>query len=260
MPRAIQEVKERMLSAWNDVEVLVAEAIKKTYRGMPPSSPNSPRFLEPSDVQISPYHYRAWWQAPERWRYDREIRGRDVDERMTLSFVVDRETWAIRRNGELRRQGSRPAAEDEQLTKGEGLWYGRPYLTARDNAHLWAWLNPQLWASSCSFVINDTVAPLPDDVYHDTNVVHLLAINGAWEHDPFPDRLSDQQRMHWLDDPERDAEIGDYVNFFQLWVDMKTGFLRRVTGEGANGRQWDIIVESLLTNGAARVPPGTFSL
>ncbi len=260
MPRAIQEVKERMLSAWHDVEVLVAEAVEKAYVVTPPTSTNRPRFLEPSDVQILPYHYRAWWQAPGRWRYDREIRGRDLDERITLSFVIDNDRWAVRRDGDLRSQGSRADAEQEQLTKGDGLWYGRPYLTARDNAHLWAWLNPQLWASSCSFVINDTTVPLPDDIYHDTNVVHVLAINGAWEHDSFPDCLSDQQRMNWLDDLERDEEIGDYVNFFQLWVDMKTGFLRRITGEGANGRQWDILVQGLLTNDAAMVHPDTFAI
>lgn len=259
MPRTIQEVKERMLSAWSGVEVLVAEAIEKAYTVTPPT-PHGPQFVEPQDLHIAPYHYRAWWHAPEQWRYDTEIPNRDLGQRTTLSFTVDGDTWAIRRNGQLQRQGTRRAAEDEHLTQGDALWFGRPYLTARDNAHLWAWLNPQLWASSCSFVINDTVVPLRDDTYHDTNVVHVLAVNGAWEHDPFPDRLSEQDKMNWLNDPERDAEFVDYVNFFQLWVDMSTGFLRRVTGEGANGREWDIIVERLVTNEAAIIPPGTFAI
>jgi hypothetical protein len=47
---------------------------------------------------------------------------------------------------------------------------------------------------------------------------------------------------------DRDPEILDYTNFYQLWVDMRTSFCRRITGEGANGRAWDILLDELTIN------------
>ncbi len=145
----------------------------------------------------------------------------------------------------------------QHLTPQGNLWYGRPYLSPAENAHLGLWLNPAVWVAAYSLALNNWYRPRRDDVYLDDQIVHVLASEGLA---PNPRNPADYDRAWcWaIGNWDRDEELGDYANFFQLWVDMRTGFCHRMTAEGANGRQWDIIVHSLTLNDVSQVPDNIF--
>ena len=103
--------------------------------------------------------------------------------------------------------------------------------------------------SFATAVANNWYSPLPDTVYGD-DVVHLLAGPGLDPRGETP-HIRELRKGWWAVDWNRDQELTDFGNVFQLWVDVRTGFCRRMTSEGSNGRQWDIIVESLEINGHA---------
>ncbi|SMC04646.1 hypothetical protein SAMN00768000_1761 [Sulfobacillus thermosulfidooxidans DSM 9293] len=42
----------------------------------------------------------------------------------------------------FKRSGTVQEAQAQQLTAQDPLSWGRPYLTPKENAHLWLWLNP----------------------------------------------------------------------------------------------------------------------
>ncbi len=158
-----------------------------------------------------------------------------------------------RKTGLLKRS-ERWSAQQTAITQGDSLWFGRPYFSASDNRFLWAWLNPQLWAASLNLIVTDQVDPLPDDVFHDPGTMHVVA--GRWSVEPSPTIAEHRQ---WnLTSEDRDTEILDYTNFYPLWVDMHTGFCRRVTGEGVNGRDWDILLDELTINEPGRISKEIF--
>lgn len=61
-----------------------------------------------------------------------------------------------------------------------------------------------------------------------------------------------------LSDPNKSADDLMDTNIVQLWVDMRTGFCRRITGEGANGRSWDMIITALTVNPVDGIAPEIF--
>lgn len=254
LPYSVEEVRARMLSAWKGVQSLHAQAREKAYKTSRPDSPqNAPRFLECEDVErILPYHYEAWWQQPGYWRHDREVPSHPrTMAHGLLSYRVMGDAWWVKKDESVVLQGTVTEAQRGPHAQGESLISGRPYLSASDNRFLWAWLNPQLWAASLSLVVLD--GGDLDDAFHDDQVAHVVA--GNWLTNRAP--LADQQQ--WvLIDWDREPEVLDYTNICQLWVDMRTGFCRRLTGEGANGRRWDIILDTLEINGPAGIPCTVF--
>ena len=158
-----------------------------------------------------------------------------------------RDRWAWWQDDTLQATGTIALAREHHLTATELLTYGRPYLTPAENAHLWLWLNPAIWAASFGLVLDNHDSPLLGDLYDDDQIVHILAGHGvASSVFPGDNAALDQWDIQTWD---RDQELTDFANFHQLWVDMRTGFCRRMTAEGSNGRQWDIIVDTLELNG-----------
>lgn len=241
-----------MVHAWDGVTCVSATARIKYFSPMQ-GDPDYPRLLEPEDVERPVHRVAAWWHGPDRWRYD-------VDgwEGTHLSYVGIGDRWWLWQAGALLRSRTTEDARQQHLTDANNLLYGRPYLSPEENAHLWLWLNPAIWVASYSLALNNWCAPLPDDIYHQDQVVHVLAGAGLERNPPTEDDRELRQRwLMW--DWDRDEELGDYVNFFQLWVDMRTGFCRRMAAEGANGRQWDILVDSLILNDESQVPDAMFA-
>jgi outer membrane lipoprotein-sorting protein len=66
------------------------------------------------------------------------------------------------------------------------------------------------------------------------------------------------QQWHTGADWNGDQEVTDDATFFQLWVDMETGFIRRIAKEELDGRTWDLAVTSLRING--EISADTFDL
>ena len=244
MFETVEEVRQKMLTAWDGIYSLHARARKKVYRVNAPGR-SIPQFVEPDDLSIVPYHYEAWWQDPDSWRHDCELPSRPVTlPHQQISYIAIGDTWRVKEEGVVQKSGTVVESQQTDLTRGDGLWFGRPYLAAKDNRFLWDWLNPQLWAASMDLIVTDKISPLPDDVFHDPAIVHVLA--GWWSVGRSPSIA--EQRQWDLTSEDRDTEILDYTNFCQLWVDMRTGFCRRIAGEAANGRSWDIVIDELTIN------------
>lgn len=241
-PYSLLDVHRKMVAAWDGVNSLSASATMTYFPSMVRS--DSPRLHDKADLVGKVFTLKAWWQRPDRWRHDTNLFMRDG---ALMSYVGVHDRWWVWQNGALQNSGSVKDAKEQQLTHESPLTWGRPYLTPEENAHLWLWINPTIWIASFQIVANNRLSPLPDAVYED-NVVHLLAGPGF-------DSRGETQRTRqlrddwWVVDWNRDQELTDFGNFFQLWVDMRTGFCLRMTSEGSNGRQWDIIVESLEING-----------
>lgn len=233
-------VREAMLTSWDGVHHLEAAARRADFDVFD-AQPRW-RFLQPHNVRPSLHHYHAWWKAPNHWRLDQTFMSGTV-----LQYVSSGTTWALWRNGHLEERGSIASARKTGLTRGEDLIFGRPYLSPLQNAQLWAWLNPVLWAVSCGLVVDEGYQPKVDDNMADDDVVHVLA-SLSWAQGSLDADLVPQYKSMHLGDFDRDMDIDEGVNFFRLWVDPRTGFLDRLTGESANGRQWDIIVDFLAIN------------
>lgn len=250
-PYTVEQVRKRMANAWDGISYLSAKATIK-YFGAVHHHAQHPAFLQPADVDRPIYRLQAWWRRPDQWRHDR-----DDFNGTTVSYIGVGDQWCLGKNGVLERSGTIEEARNQRLTQEGLLFYGRPYLTPEDNAHLWLWLNPAIWVASFQFALNNWYAPPRDDVFEDAQVVHVLAGEGLPPNFETSEQRA-QLRRWWIAEWDRDEELGDYANFFQLWVDMRTGFCRRMTSEGANGRQWDIIVESLALDNVAQVPDAVF--
>lgn len=247
---SIDEIRQVMLCAWDGVDDLVATARKAHFRV--DDHPARSRFLRPEDVITSVHQYKAWWQAPDHWRLDQTFFNGRV-----LSYVTVGDEWTLWRDGVPYQNGSVTRAKETQFTRGDDLIFGRPYLGPAENAQLWAWLNPALWATSCSLLVDDGYQPSSDDVDAPDEIVHVLA-SQSWRHDLMDRDRANKYKTMMLDDWDRDMDIGECVNFWQLWIDMKTGFLRRITGESGNGRLWDIMVDSVLINQSSGVGSNVF--
>lgn len=249
MQNLTEQIREAMLRAWDGVHNLEATARRAYFKAndVPPRR----RFLQPQDVHDSIHYYHAWWEAPDHWRLDQTLLSGTA-----LRYVSVGDDWALWRNGLLHKRGSIATARQSLPTRGEDLIFGRPYLSPFENALLWAWLNPMLWAVSCGLFVDQGYQPTSDDILADSDVVHVLA-SQSWAHGSIDADRARQYKSMRLADFDRDMDIGEGVNFWRLWVDKQTGFLRRVTGESANGRQWDIIVDYLEINQSS--DPGIFS-
>ncbi len=211
--------------------------------------------MSADDLRIEPYHYEAWWQDPNYWHYDCEMSSQPVTSpHRKISYTAVGDSWWLKEDRVVKKIGTVVEAQQTAITQGDSLWFGRPYFSASDNRFLWAWLNPQLWAASLNLIVTDQVDPLPDDVFHDPGTMHVVA--GRWSVEPSPTIAEHRQ---WnLTSEDRDTEILDYTNFYPLWVDMHTGFCRRVTGEGVNGRDWDILLDELTINEPGRISKEIF--
>lgn len=236
----LAEVRERMITAWEGVQRLEAQA----HLILAHLETGAPR---PETTE----HFSAWWQAPAYWRHDKRNAVR------VNSYRSAGAQWCLVRNGHLLQQGTVADAERQALTQHDLLYYGRPYLSPQQNAHLWFWLNAALWAVSYDLVVNEGYTPTPTPTTE--AVVHLLA-GVSFTHDsghvvhPDRPRLRAQWNIHAWD---RETEILDYANFFQLWVDMNTGFCSRITAEGEHGRMWELVLDRLVINGPT-IPLTTF--
>lgn len=175
MPKTVAAVRQKMLSAWDGVTSLHARARDKYYTISNVVDRNTPRFMSPDDLCIEPYHYEAWWQHPNHWRYDCEIPSQPITlPHRQISYLAIGNSWWVKEDGMVKKAGTVVEAQQTAMTQGESLWFGRPYLSASDNRLLWAWLNPPLWAASMNLIVTDQVDPLPDDVFHDPALVHVL--------------------------------------------------------------------------------------
>lgn len=255
MQKTVDEVRQRMWHAWDGVQSLHVRGRKKVSLIAPGDRPNRPAFLAPDSMDIAPYRYEAWWQAPHHWRHDRETASHPISAPHTgLSYITVGDDWWLKKDGVLVRSGTVTEARRLRQTEGDDLWFGRPYLTPRENIRLWPYLNPKTWAASLGLVVNDGRYPLADDVFHDPAIIHVIA--GYW--DSGQSRLPVEPGQH-LVDPDKSADDLAQTNICQLWVDMRTGFCRRITGEGANGRSWDMILDELVINPAEGIAPEVFS-
>lgn len=102
-----------------------------------------PRFWGPEDMTRPPQTLEAWWLAPNHWRPDDPESGRP-----RISYRMIRDRWAWWQDDTVQTTGTIGRAREQHLTETEAVTYGRPYLTPAENAHLWLWLNPGIWAAS----------------------------------------------------------------------------------------------------------------
>jgi hypothetical protein len=254
----LSDVRNRMLHAGDEIVRLHARARMKFFgeyyapeRG---SLPGPLRLWGPDDMAQPSQILEAWWVAPDHWRHDSQVAA---GPRQSYRMIGDQ--WALWQGDTVQATGTMAQARDQHLTARELLTYGRPYLTPAENAHLWLWLNPAIWVASFGLVLDNHYYPLLDDLYDDDQIVHVLAGHGVgssvfpgWEN-----AALDQWSIQTWD---RDQELTDFANFHQLWVDMRTGFCRRMTAEGSNGRQWDILVDVLELNGPLDATNPVFDL
>lgn len=57
---SLDEVRNRMMTAWDGVNTLWASGQEKIYRLIEPEGHGRPRFLTPEDIDIDPFYYEAW--------------------------------------------------------------------------------------------------------------------------------------------------------------------------------------------------------
>lgn len=175
MLKTVAEVRQKMLLAWDGVTSLHARAREKSYTVSNLVDRNT-RFMSADDLRIVPYHYEAWWQDSNHWRYDCEMPSQPVTSpHGKISYTAIGDSWWLKEDGVVKKIGTVVEAQQTAITQGDSLWFGRPYLSASDNRFLWAWLNPQLWATSLNLIVTDQVDPLPDDVFHDPGTMHVVA-------------------------------------------------------------------------------------
>lgn len=224
-------IRDRMRTVWQGIHRLEASATLSYGPTIPPT------------------RYQAWWQAPDQWRHD--VTPHD---QLTISYRAHGDAWWVLRNGILWNQGTIEEARRSHLTAHELLEYGRPYLTPQANAHLWLWLNPPIWAYSFNLVLNVGYTPgVMDDFAPDAPIVHLVAAS-SWDPHVGADAPSETIRYWWATAWDREQELTDYANCFQLWVDRRTGFCRRMTAEGTDGRFWDLVIDEPVINGTVLDP------
>lgn len=235
-----QTIHDLMCHAWDSVTSLAATARIMPYYldSLCPSPQKPPRFLRGKDIPAESFPMRAYWKAPDHWYYQARL-----PQGIFEYGAVGNRFWGTSA-GEIT-SGVRPKLVDLQ-TMTYSIVTGDPLLTPQQNAHYHLWLNPQMWARDTYFVVLDYSA-----VVRDHWCYHLL----ARLREPGAVLPPDTRIPVALADDYRDF-TGD---FYQLWVDMTTGFLWRLTGEGFNGREWDIIIDELVINEAHRIPHDAFS-
>ena len=202
-----------------------------------------------------------WWAAPDKWRFDTEYPGNPLDAgvhvpgdeitRVHVSFVVNGDKWAWFIDSELADAGTREDAsrrKDDWFTGGPRV--GRPYLSALDNAQIQFCCNPRLWLANCDLVLHDAgYRSDTGDRLAPPATYRILATNAEWVHlaDLEEPRPLEPSLSQWAvgDSFDGDQEFFDYVDFFQLWVDPQTGFVRRFTRERSSGRAGDFLVSVL---------------
>ncbi|MGC9156387.1 MAG: hypothetical protein ACP5HZ_12185 [Ferrimicrobium sp.] len=264
-PPELREVLERMLTAWDGVETIEFSVLEKHLFPWVGIMDDEPADFMRSGDDRPPFHIYAWFKAGDKWRIDQES-WRDQFSRETViySLIVNGDQWETRCDGERTSGGTQAEAEAkrERWFVG-GLGCGRPYLSARDNAQLWYWSAPQLWVANL-FLLGHGLdqAPRPDTL-SGQSIVHVLASSGSFipaVPEVLDPELRRQTHERWYTgaDWDGDQEFLDNGNFFQLWVDMETGFIRRITKEETNGRSLDIAIPKLLVNQG--VPDELFDL
>ncbi|WP_298335847.1 hypothetical protein [Ferrimicrobium sp.] len=260
LPSQLEQVRERMFHAWSGVESVEIHFLEK-HLPVWSASLNDPSKDSTQTVRDIPvYHSSAWWKAPDLWRLDEELpehggEGFYKAPRHPHSFVVNGDRYAFRTDGVMVNTGTRAEAlarQGEWFVRGVGA--GRPYLSARENAQLWYWSAPQLWVCNFNLVLNSDSQYIDGILGDRDHFAHVLATRENWIHE-VPDQtrpMLEPRCKQWYAGAEwnGDQEVTDDATFFQLWVDMETGFIRRIAKEELDGRTWDLAVTSLRINGA----------
>ncbi|WP_276970357.1 hypothetical protein [Ferrimicrobium acidiphilum] len=267
-PSQLELVRERMFHAWDGVDSLEIHLLTKHRRVWRVRVEEPSADFTQTEPDIPVYHSSAWWSAPESWRLDEELPELGGERFYTAprhphSFVVNGDRYAFRTDGVVVNTGRRDEALERQgewFVRGVGA--GRPYLAARENAQLWYWSAPQLWVCNFNLVLNSH-GQYVDGILGDRRwFAHVLASQGNWIHEvPHQARpMLEPRCQQWYTgaDWNGDQEVTDDATFFQLWVDMETGFIRRIAKEELDGRTWDLAVTSLRING--EISADTFDL
>lgn len=265
---SVEMVQERMFHAWDGVESLEIHLLQK-YRVVGSAGVEEPSAdFRQTERDIPVYHSSAWWKAPDLWRHDEELPELGGERCYTAprhphSFVVNGDRYAFRTDGIVVNAGTRAEAlarQGEWFVRGVGA--GRPYLSARDNAQLWYWSAPQLWVCNFALVMQGGCHHIDDMLGHRHHVALVLATDANWI-------IGASFHTSWGLEPrcgrwrttadwDGDQEVTDDALFFQLWVDLETGFVLRIAKEELNGRTWDMVVTSLRING--EISSTTFDL
>ncbi|MDA8116863.1 MAG: hypothetical protein M0000_05625 [Actinomycetota bacterium] len=261
----LDTLRVRMFTSWDGVETLHMSCLERLMQpgliGLTEPIPDT--FGDPGRV-LWTGNPEMWWAAPDKWRFDTEYPGEPLDEamcasrgepsRIAVKFVVNGDEWAWFKDGELADSGTRDGAlkrKDAWFTGG--LWFGRPYLSAFDNAQIQFWCNPRLWLANCDLVLHDAgYRSDTDDQFAPPATYRILATGAAWVHRADAEEPSTfyPSLSQWVigDTFDGDQEFFDLVDFFQLWVDPQTGFVRRFTRERSSGRAGDFLVSALDIN------------
>ncbi len=188
--------------------------------------------------------FTSWWSL--RMLTGRCISGRHGGRRQIgggttwtggeapISVTSNRRPVGAVEAGVLIGSGATEEARQQHLTQANNLLYGCPYLSSEENAHLWMWLHPAI--SVASYSLASTMGACPCGMIS-TIMIRWFTCWPAkgWNAILRPGGDRDLSQRWWIWECDRDQELDDSVNFFQLWVDMRTGFCRRRAAEGANG-------------------------
>ncbi len=274
-PGLFDALKRRMLNSWDDLESLHTSFLERFMQAgsIGVTEPIPEKFGDPGKV-LWTRTIDLWWSAPDKWRFDQEYRGDPFDskvreqstepERVRVSFVVNGDNWAWFKDGDLAGFGTRAEALERKDAWSEfGQWYGCPYLSAKDNAQIQYYCNPRLWLANCDLVLHDAgYRSDAGDSLAPPITYRILATRNEWvhQHDDKASDIGDPSLSEWFawDSFAGDQEFFDYVDFFQLWVDLQTGFVRRFTKERSSGRAVDCLVTALELN--QPISEDTFSL
>ena len=251
----LREILECMLASWDGVETIEFGVLEKFLRPWVGVVDDQPEDFMRSGEDRPAWHIHAWFEAEDKWRIDEESwRGLGSTETAIYSLIVNGDRWEMREDGVRASGGTRADAEAKRdRWFARGLFCGRPYLSARENAQLWYWSAPQLRVANLELIGQPLERRSRPDLLSGRSIVHLLATTGPFV-PPLPEVLDPGRRRELSDrwytgaDWDGDQEILDDADFFQLWVDMDTGFIRRFTKEETNGRSLDIAIPRLVIN------------
>ena len=255
-------LRRRMFTSWDGVESLHMSCLERLMQpGLIGLTEPIPDTLGDPGRVLWAGNLEMWWSAPDKWRFDTEYPDEPLDEgirasggepsRIAVTFVVNGNKWAWFKDGELADSGTREGAlkrKDAWFTGG--LWFGRPCLSAFDNAQIQFYCNPRPWLANCDLVLHDAgYRSNTDDNLAPPVTYRILATDATWVHraDHEEPRTLDPWLSQWVvgETFDGDQEFFDLVDFFQLWVDPHTGFVRRFTRERSSGRAGDFLVPAL---------------
>jgi len=231
-------VRAKMNAAWDNVTMLSVTVHEICYDvGVgDPSQPTPWRMNEDGFPAYYSAIHTLYWKEPNLLRYHmRETKVGHLEVMQDYDYLAKGSEWWQTVSSYRPVHGFGPVSFARSSVG--------PTMNPRENSRYWEWINPSVWCHSMQLL------PCGESGLPEHPVVHILAGKN------FEGVANSQGSPTFFDEG---LEPTEGTIFCQLWVDMTSGFFTRLSGESDNGRLWDILVQSLLVNEVAALPPECF--